>query len=105
MQDELLNVGATERVKRLRTVAKAALDLSQWAAEGRSDYFLAAQLSLLVRQFSQALEPSDSYPDLSAVLDFLGMSIQSAVGKAQSTKSSPAAKAVAPIHETVLEAK
>lgn len=94
------DLSSSERRERFKPVAKAALDLSQWAAEGRCDYFLAAQLSMLVRQFSQAVDPSPTFPNLSAVLDYLGAQIQAVVGRATKPEGTPAEKAVAPVHET-----
>lgn len=96
----LEDLGSAERRQKLRVVAKAALDLSEWAAEGRSDYFLASQMSLVVRNFSQVVDETPSYPDLSAVLDYLGSQIQTVVGKATKPQGPPATKAVAPPHET-----
>lgn len=98
------NLSSVERRERFKRVAKAALDLSQWAAEGRCDYFLAAQLSMLVRGFSQAVDPSPTYPDLPAVLDYIGSQIQAVVGKATKTEGQPPAlQAVEPVEETTLE--
>lgn len=96
------NLSSAERRSALKPVAKAALDLSQWAAEGKCDYFLAAQLAMLVRGFARAVKPSPTYPDLEAVLEFLGMSIQLAVGKAHRPEGPPAQNAVAPVEETAL---
>lgn len=105
MQQSLIDqdLGASGRRDKFKRVSKLALDLSVQSAEGQCDYFIASQLGMLVRCFSQVVEPSDSYPDLAAVLDFLGMSIQTAVGKAHKPEVRPAMKAVAPIHETELE--
>ena len=106
MPQSLINadLSSHERREALKPMAKAALDLSQWAAEGRCDYFLAAQLAMLVRGFSRAIKPSPNYPDLQAVLDFLGMSIQTAVGKATKPEGTPAAIAVESVHETTMHA-
>lgn len=98
------DLSAANRRQKLRPVVKAALDLAHWAAEGQSDYVLAAQLSLLVRHFSQAVTVPENYPNLAERLDSFGASIQVAVGMANKPQMAAAArKAVAPIHETELE--
>lgn len=94
------NLSSAERRSALKPVAKAALDLSQWAAEGKCDYFLAAQLAMLVRQFSQVVSVPPHAPHLADILDFLGMSIQQAVGKAHKPEGPPAENAVVPVEET-----
>lgn len=105
MQQSLIDqdLGASSRRDKFKRFSKLALDLSIQSAEGQCDYFIASQLGMLVRDFSQAVDPSESYPDIAAVLDFLGMSIQTAVGKASKPEGMPAMKAVSPIHETALE--
>ena len=97
------DVSSHERRETLKPMAKAALDLAAWAAEGRCDYFLAAQLSMLVRRFSQVVDVPPHAQYLPDVLDFLGASIQMAVGKATKPEGTPAASAVAPVEETVLQ--
>jgi hypothetical protein len=98
------NVSSNERRKRLKRVSKAALDLAAWAAEGRSDYFIASQLSMLVRSFASAADTSPIFPDLAAVLDYLGGQIQSVVGRATKPEGTPPSRqAVEPVEETVLE--
>jgi hypothetical protein len=109
MPQSLINadLASTERREKLKRFSQLALHLAEWAAEGRSDYFIASQLSMLVRGFSQAVDPSGAYPDMPAVLDFLGMQIQSVVGKAHKSQE-VLAQAVNPPHETeltVMEAK
>lgn len=98
------NLSSNERRERLKPVAKAALDLAEWAAEGKCDYFLAAQLSMLVRRFSHAVDPSPALAELPAILDFLGAAIQMAVGKATKPEGPPAEHAIEPVEDTALHA-
>lgn len=93
------NLAAASRRELLQPIAKSALHLAEWAAEGKSDYFLAAQLSMLVRKFSTVVTPSDHYPDMPAVLDYLGQQVQAVVGRAQNPAGPPAEKAIGPVHE------
>jgi hypothetical protein len=96
------DVSSSERRERLKRFSKAALDLAAWAAEGRSDYFIASQLSMLTRSFAQAVDPSPTFPDLAAVLDFLGSQIQAVVGRATKPEGPPAKHAVEPVEEAVI---
>lgn len=104
MTEPLIHAGNPARREKLKAVAKAALDLAEWAAQGKDDYYLAAQMGLMVRQFSRVVRRSSHYPDMPAVLDFLGTQIQSVVGKAHKPEGPPAEHAVEPVHETVLQA-
>lgn len=94
------DLAPTDRREKLKAVAKAALDLSEWAAEGKGDYYLASQMSMLVRKFAQVLDSSATFPDAPAIVDWLGMQIQATVGKATKPEGPPARKAVEPVHET-----
>jgi hypothetical protein len=65
---------AVRRV-RLDKLALTAHNLTLWLQAGRSDVEIAAQLSLLVRQFAAILSGNDLQP----VIDFLGQQIHTQI--------------------------
>lgn len=98
------NLSSGGRRHRLKDVARIALQLAEAAAEGQSDYFIASQLALVTRHFAKVVLVPCNYETLDAVLDFLGASIQTEVGRAHKLQGTPAHKAVEAIHETAMQA-